>query len=524
VLGPFPSFRGRNSFGSTGIKRYVVWMKSQPGARPTLVMAERLSASLVLVLGFVSQTVHPSTHLLAGAASNSGGLSQNSKSTPNTGSGIIVGVVVNERQEPVPRAEVLAFSVRTTNAQAQSRQIVPFSARASGSASTDAQGRFQISALELGEYLVAAQPVPSLTSGESRQTAIYATTFYPSSIDHQKAASVFALAYGAAPIQIELVAVKGARVSGSVVSSSGRPASGMAVRLFRRFGGFGSESGVAVVSAQGTFETPRVPPGWYRLTIAPAQTASRNDAGEFATTLIEVQDRDLDGLSLVASLGASISGRIVVEPGANIQTPFGLRVRASPTPEEYSGSWLITATVADDWSFRMTGLSGFSQFTVATDRAPFLAVTRTSVDGVEAPAGTGVELTGGAHEVVVFVTERQSPKRTVDARLSSAALVEQFKSEKVSWRQFAIAKEIVDRHDASVLPSLVGWLSHEDRHLRGNAAFIVAGLGDARGFQVIADILSDRSDRPEGQGIPTASSDGRYRVARDITQCCGSPE
>jgi hypothetical protein len=479
-------------------------------------MAERLSASLLLVLGFVSQAVHPSTHLPTGAASNSGGISQSSERTPNTGNGIIVGVVVNERQEPVARAEVHAFSVRTTNAQAQSRQTVPFSGRASGSATTDAQGRFQISGLELTEFLVAAQPVSSLTSGESRQTAIYATTFYPSSIDHQKAASVLPLADGAAPIQIELVRVKGARVSGSVVSSSGRPASGMAVRLLHRFGGFGSESTVAVVSALGTFETPRVPPGWYRLTIAPRPTASTDDAREFATTLIEVQDRDLDGLSLVASLGASISGRIVTEPGANIQTPFGLRIRASPTSEEYSGPWLITATVADDWSFRMTGLSGFSQFTVATDRAPFVAVTRISVDGVEAPGSSGVELTGGTHEVVVFVTERQSPKRTVDAPLSSGALVEQFKSEKVFWRQFAIAKEIVDRHDASVLPSLMGWLSHEDRHVRGNAAFIVAGLGDARGFQVITDILSDRSDRPEGQGIGTASSDGRYRVARQI--------
>ena len=128
-------------------------MKSQNGARLTLVMAERLSASLVLLLGFVSQAVHPSTHLLAGAASNSGGISQNSKRAPNTGRGIIVGVVVNERQEPVARAEVHAFAARTTNEQAQPRQTVPFSARASGSASTDAQGRFQVSGLELGEYL-----------------------------------------------------------------------------------------------------------------------------------------------------------------------------------------------------------------------------------------------------------------------------------------------------------------------------------------------------------------------------------
>jgi len=82
-------------------------------------MAERLSASLLLVLGFVSQAVHPSTHLRAGAVSNSGGISPGSERTPNTGNGIIVGVVVNERREPVARAEVQAFSVPTTNAQAE---------------------------------------------------------------------------------------------------------------------------------------------------------------------------------------------------------------------------------------------------------------------------------------------------------------------------------------------------------------------------------------------------------------------
>ncbi len=75
-------------------------------------------------------------------------------------------------------------------------------------------------------------------------------------------------------------------------------------------------------------------------------------------------------------------------------------------------------------------------------------------------------------------------------------VLEQFKSEKVFWRQFPISKEIIDRNDASVLPSLVDWLSHEDRHIRGNVAFVFGGFGDPRGFQVITDILSDRSDRP----------------------------
>jgi len=118
------------------------------------------------------------------------------------------------------------------------------------------------------------------------------------------------------------------------------------------------------------------------------------------------------------------------------------------------------------------------------------------VDGVELAASAGIELRDGSHGVVVFVKQRETATPAIDRSLSTATLVEQFKSEKVFWRQFPIAKEIIDRNDASVLPSLVDWLSHEDRHIRGNVAFVFGGFGDPRGFQVITDILSDRSDRP----------------------------
>jgi hypothetical protein len=474
-------------------------MKSRRAADGKAPISERLSVSVgLIVLGLVSQPFLPSTHVLKSANSSATGLNQGSERTPNAGNGIIAGVVVNERQEPVSRAQVQAFSVRPAASQVQQRQSVPFSVRASGSASTDTQGRFQISGLELAEYLVAAEAVPSLTSGESRQTSVYATTFYPSTIDHQMAVQVPAQAYGATPIQIELVRVKGARLAGSVVSRSGDHTSGMDVRLFHRFGNFGSESTVAAVSAKGTFEIPRVPPGWYRLTIEPRPAASNDESSEFATKLTEVKDKDIDGLSLVLGTGASISGHVVAETGAGIPSAVGLRVSASPVPEQYSTSRAIAATVASDWSFRMIGLSGFYQFTAGADRPPFVKATRVTVDGTEVPATTGAELADGNHEVVVFVAPRELPTPTIDKALSSGALVEQFKSEKVFWRQFAIAKEIVDRHDASILASLVAWLSHEDRHERGNVAFIFGGLGDPRGFQVITDILTDQSDRPRG--------------------------
>ena len=45
-------------------------------------------------------------------------------------------------------------------------------------------------------------------------------------------------------------------------------------------------------------------------------------------------------------------------------------------------------------------------------------------------------------------------------------------------------------------------MTHDDRHLRGNAAFVLGRLGDPRGLDTIADILADRSPRTPGQGIP----------------------
>jgi hypothetical protein len=454
-------------------------------------------------LALLSQPALSSTHLA----------SQNAERPPR--GGIIAGVVVDERQEPVARAMVQAFPAETTSQTGGGARVPPLR-RASGTAPTDPDGRFRISGLALGEYVVVAEPLPSFLSGGPAPAATYAATFYPSVVDDREAARVGASTDAATSIQIELVRIRGARVSGSVMNPSGGQTEGMRVRLYRQFGNFGGESGVAVVDARGMFEIPRVPPGWYRLSIVPRSPESPDVRTGFAEKLIEVQDRDLEDLSLVMGPGASIAGRVAVEAGASVPTAVGLRVSAQPAPEQYTASRAISATVADNWTFRMSGPPGIYRFGVAADRPPLVMTTRVTVDGAEASGSAGIDLADGPHEVVVFVALRESPKPAIDRTLPSAALVEQFKSEKTFWRQFAIAGQIVELHDASVLPSLASWLSHEDRHLRGNAAFIFGGLGDPRGFQVITEILTDESDRPEGQGIAMASSDGRYHVARQI--------
>jgi len=57
--------------------------------------------------------------------------------------GVITGSVITDQHQPAARARVQAFSVRTTVSPPQQSHTVPFSTRASGTAVTDAQGRFK---------------------------------------------------------------------------------------------------------------------------------------------------------------------------------------------------------------------------------------------------------------------------------------------------------------------------------------------------------------------------------------------
>jgi HEAT repeat protein len=87
---------------------------------------------------------------------------------------------------------------------------------------------------------------------------------------------------------------------------------------------------------------------------------------------------------------------------------------------------------------------------------------------------------------------------------SADNLVKEFETTKVFWRQFEVAKKLVARGDKGALKALESWLSNEDRHTRCVAAFVFAGLGDDRGLEIISAVLKDKSDRPQGQGVPTA--------------------
>ena len=157
--------------------------------------------------------------------------------------------------------------------------------------------------------------------------------------------------------------------------------------------------------------------------------------------------------------------------------------------------------VAFDWSFTMSRLAaGTYGFGVRADREPWIVATRVVLNGVEKPAGASFVLPDGTSNIVIFVKRREALPPSFDITLSTAALLSRFLKEERWGIQFDIGSELVNRHDASVLAPLERWLTHDVRHVRGNVAFVFAGLGDPRGFQVIVDILNDRSDRPQPPG------------------------
>src|SRR5215469_6549965 len=95
-------------------------------------------------------------------------------------------------------------------------------------------------------------------------------------------------------------------------------------------------------------------------------------------------------------------------------------------------------------------------------------------------------------------------------RPSVDELLQQFESSTVFWQQFGVAKAIVAANDRSVLPRLEPWLTHNDRCLRGNAAYIFGRLGDPRGFDVIVAILADRSANREIHAISSVGGPSLY--------------
>jgi hypothetical protein len=297
--------------------------------------------------------------------------------------GAITGRVFDAFGDPVAEAGVNAF--RAEYIQPGVRRL-----SASRGVQTNDLGEFRIYGLAPGKYYVGAtlrpgQPAPDAPGAPSRIVASSqgaATTFFPGTATASDARLLAVEAGKDTPsVDIGLMTVPLARVSGGVVDSRGRPNTGVIVWLnpARADGALiptGGAFDVIEVDAAGRFTLPGIPPGNYRLDvqaksrmegIAKSGSSGFGMSGpgpveEFASVPVTVNGENIDSLMVQTSAGARMTGRLVVEGGAFPPDVMAkVKVSVSPVLQGTGLSAVLLnsgAEVQRDGTFEVRGLIG----------------------------------------------------------------------------------------------------------------------------------------------------------------------
>jgi HEAT repeat protein len=70
-------------------------------------------------------------------------------------------------------------------------------------------------------------------------------------------------------------------------------------------------------------------------------------------------------------------------------------------------------------------------------------------------------------------------------------LIDEFRTAEYFWQQHDIARELIAAGDRSAITEIQPYLTTRDRRRRCNAAFVLAGLGDERGVEILISELQD---------------------------------
>jgi hypothetical protein len=223
---------------------------------------------------------------------------------------------------------------------------------------------------------------PNGSGSGSMPTSGYAPTYYPGTASPTDAQRVsVSVGQEMTGVDIGLLPVKLARVTGQATSSDGRPLSGAMIMLMpaSRDGGFFMPGGTTRTNASGQFTLNGVAPGDYSLQVrstgpmmidagggAMMFSMSTDGSGsaprrepEFANVPLAVNGEDLSGVVVMTTHGAKVRGRVVFEGGSRPDGTAQIRVM-SPSADAEGGPSIGSGMgqVRDDGQFDLSGLVG----------------------------------------------------------------------------------------------------------------------------------------------------------------------
>ncbi|MBF8299976.1 MAG: hypothetical protein HW394_346 [Acidobacteria bacterium] len=275
----------------------------------------------------------------------------------------ITGRVLDEFGDPVANARVQALRYQLVQG---TRRLTPIGIMAQ----SDDTGAFRLYGLMPGDYYVSAL-LRALPLDAPDETTGYAPTYYPGTGSVTEAQPVPLAVAEEASISFALMPVRTSRVSGTVVNATGGPLANGIVMLTSpdAIGGQQAAFGAGNrIRPDGTFTISNVAPGSYTLTATSGGPGGLGGPGrggadvdiEMGSLPVSVGGEDLTGITLVTSVGATLTGTVTVGQGTTAKPPAaGLQVTAQPVPPG-GGRGLGTrpARVGADGTFTLTNLFG----------------------------------------------------------------------------------------------------------------------------------------------------------------------
>jgi len=263
----------------------------------------------------------------------------------------VTGRVVDELGDPVQGASAQLLRLQFQDGR---RRLVSTGL----TRTTDDRGMYRIFGVPPGQYILSA----SAGDVSTAELPGYARTYYPGVAE---ASSSPFLTIGAGQLQasadITLVRQSTARVSGIVRDAQGRPGLVGSLSLFpSQTASSLAMSAGARVGDNGAFEFPNVPPGRYVIQ-AYRGTRNRSTEGEFGVLSVSVGERDVEGITIQATPGSTIVGRLTFRGATPDAAPprAGIDIEAVPfDPDLAPLNGRAMADIRPDWSFVLAGISG----------------------------------------------------------------------------------------------------------------------------------------------------------------------
>lgn len=229
-------------------------------------------------------------------------------------------------------------------------------------AKTDDLGRFRVHTLPPGDYQIEAAPDPVELLGQVQPAGprppVPSRTYFPgtSRLEESRLSTV-AVGQTVSGVDFTIESVATAMLRGKVVTASGAPANGSAVRVQRVGGPVGEVRGSSSIESN-DFMYPSVPTGeFWMMAITKAVPPAEP---EYGLMRMPIDGRDVPNLLVATAAQPLVAGRV-----EGIATPSGLQVVAHETAFEWPGPageppradrW--TANVGADGAFRFGALPG----------------------------------------------------------------------------------------------------------------------------------------------------------------------